>query len=99
MTKISSAFQSYAQLTAVELLLGVQVRLPTALTQPLHSPSTALTLPSFFTWQVRNLVFLSWFFRNNLFIYSMFGLSCLTMLYLCIFPNDKPAIDDDDDIP
>jgi len=64
------AFQSYAQLTAIELLLGVQVR---------------------------NLLFLSYFFRSNIFIYTMFGISSLTLLYLCIFPNDKPAIDDDDD--
>jgi len=65
------AFQSYAQLTAIELLLGVQVR---------------------------NLIFLSAFFRNNVFIYTMTAISSLTMLFLCIFPNDKPAIDDDDDL-
>jgi len=63
------AFQAYAQLTAVELLLGIQVR---------------------------NLIFFSTFFRNNIFIYTMLGISCLTLLFLCVFPNDKPAIDDDD---
>lgn len=46
---------------------------------------------------MRNLLFLSYFFRSNIFIYTMFGISSLTLLYLCIFPNDKPAIDDDDD--
>jgi len=63
------AFQSYAQLTAIELLLGVQVR---------------------------NLKFLSWFFQNGFFFYCMAAVSALTTVYLCIFPNDKPAMDDDD---
>ena len=48
--------------------------------------------------QVRNLQGLSVFFRNNIFIYTMFGVSMISLLYLCIFPHDKPAIDDDDDI-
>lgn len=62
------SFQSYAQLTAVEMLLGVQVR---------------------------NLRFLSSFFQNNVFFIMMFCFSGLTTVYLCIWPTDKPAIDDD----
>ena len=64
------SFQSYAHMTAVDMMLGVQVR---------------------------NLLFLSWFFRNNFFFYAMGALSALTLTYLCIFPTDKPALDDDDD--
>jgi hypothetical protein len=45
---------------------------------------------------VRNLVGLSAFFRNNVFFYSMFSLSAITLLVLCICPNDKRALDDDD---
>jgi len=62
------AFQSYAQLTAIDMLLGVQVR---------------------------NLIALSWFFQNNFFYYCMIGLSGLTLVYLCIFPVDKRALDED----
>ena len=47
--------------------------------------------------QVRNLLGLSVFFRNNLFIYAMVGVSALSLLYLCAFPKDKPAIEDDED--
>eukprot|EP00325_Prymnesiales_sp_UTEX-LB-985_P002044 CAMPEP_0174700544 /NCGR_PEP_ID=MMETSP1094-20130205/5468_1 /TAXON_ID=156173 /ORGANISM="Chrysochromulina brevifilum, Strain UTEX LB 985" /LENGTH=477 /DNA_ID=CAMNT_0015898047 /DNA_START=144 /DNA_END=1577 /DNA_ORIENTATION=+ len=64
-----SAFQSYAQLTAIELLLGVQVR---------------------------NLKFLSIFFHNQIFFYCMAAISAITLVALCICPNDKPALDDDD---
>lgn len=62
------AFQSYAQLTAIDMLLGVQVR---------------------------NLVGFSWFFANNVFFYSMCGVSALTMAFLCAFPKDKRALDDE----
>lgn len=62
------SFQSYAQLTSIEMLLGVQVR---------------------------NLRFLSYFFQNDVFFYTMFSISALTTIYLCIWPTDKPAIDDD----
>ena len=64
-----SAFQSYAQLTAIDMLLGVQVR---------------------------NLIGLSWFFQNHFFFYCMISISSLTLLYLCAFPTDKRALDDDD---
>ena len=63
-----SAFQSYAQLTAIDMLLGVQVR---------------------------NLQGLSWFFQNGVFYYCMAGVSALTLVYLCAFPTDKRALDDD----
>ena len=58
-----------AQLTAIDMLLGVQVR---------------------------NLVGLSWFFANDFFFYCMIGFSSLTLLYLCAFPKDRRALDDDD---
>ena len=63
-----ASFQSYAQLTAIDMLLGVQVR---------------------------NLAGLSWFFRNDFFFYLQFGISGLTFLYLCAFPKDRAALDDD----
>ena len=63
-----AAFQSYAQLTAIDMLLGVQVR---------------------------NLIGLSSFFANNVFFYTMFSISALTLLYLCAFPKDKRALEDD----
>jgi len=63
-----SAFQSYAQLTAIDMLLGVQVR---------------------------NLQFLSWFFRNDFFFYCMLCISSLTLVVLCACPQDKAALDDD----
>ena len=66
-----SAFQSYAQLTAIDMLLGVQVR---------------------------NLQGLAWFFQNNFFFYCMIGMSSLTIMYLCLFPKDKSAIDEDEDV-
>jgi len=64
-----ASFQSYAQLTAIDMLLGVQVR---------------------------NLTGLSWFFRNNFFFYCMITISALTTIYLCAFPSDRRALDDDD---
>ena len=63
-----ASFQSYAQLTAIDMLLGVQVR---------------------------NLIGLGWFFQNNFFFYCMFTVSSLTLVYLCAFPTDKRALDDD----
>ena len=63
-----ASFQSYAQLTAIDMLLGVQVR---------------------------NLAGLSWFFRNDFFFYCQCGVSTLTLLYLCAFPKDRSALDDD----
>ena len=38
---------------------------------------------------------LSWFFVNNIFFYCMFTISAFTQLYLCAFPNDRRALDDD----
>ena len=62
------AFQSYAQLTAIDMLLGVQVR---------------------------NLQGFAWFFANNVFFYSLFGVSALTLAFLCAFPKDRRALDDE----
>ena len=64
-----TAFQSYAQLTAIDMLLGVQVR---------------------------NLDGLKWFFANNFFFYCMISISAITLLYLCAFPKDTRALDDED---
>ena len=47
--------------------------------------------------QVRNLRFLSWFFHNDFFFYTMACLSCFTICYLCVRPMDKPALSDDGD--
>ena len=98
-----AAFQSYAQLTAIDMLLGVQVRTihtqhkrritHTAHTQLTHTPSL-LPLRSL-SKQVRNLIGLNWFFANDFFFYTMFGISGLTLLYLCVFPTDKRALEDD----
>ena len=41
---------------------------------------------------------LAWFFQNNFFFYCMIGMSSLTMMYLCAFPKDKSAIDEDEDV-
>ena len=45
---------------------------------------------------MRNLIFLSWFFRHNFFFYVMSAISSITMAVLCIWPDDQPAMDDDD---
>ena len=45
--------------------------------------------------QVRNLIFISWFFNNNFFFYVMMGITGLTFTYLCVFPHEKRALDDD----
>ena len=47
--------------------------------------------------QVRNLLYLSWFYSNNFFFYALTLVSGCTILFLCAKPKDKPAIDDDDD--
>ena len=100
-----AAFQSYAQLTAIDMLLGVQVRTiythTTQTTHHTHRPHTQLThTPSLLALrslskQVRNLIGLNWFFANDFFFYTMFGISGLTLLYLCVFPTDKRALEDD----
>ena len=45
---------------------------------------------------MRNLEGLRWFFQNDIFFYCMFVISALTLVYLCAFPKDKAALDDDD---
>ena len=45
--------------------------------------------------QVRNLAGLSWFFRYNFFFYCMITISALCTMYLCAFPSERPATDDD----
>lgn len=87
-----TTFQSYAQMTAVDLLLGVQAQSTSIQPLPLTTdPGTRCVLL-----QVRNLVFLSWFFYHNFFFYAMAAISTLTLCFLCIFPHDTPALDDDD---
>ena len=69
----ATAFATYARLTAVDMLFGVQVR---------------------------NLIFLQYFFRHDVFIYLIVGVMAMTGLYLGVFPTDKRALDDaDDDAP
>ena len=47
-----------------------------------------------------NLMFLNFFFRNGVFIYSFVCVTCCTIVYLSICPTDKRAkFDDDDDAP
>ena len=48
--------------------------------------------------QVNYLQGLSWFFRHHIFIYTMVFMMASTLLYLCIWPNDKRALEDDDDM-
>ena len=53
-----------------------------------------------FSVQVENLMFLNFFFRNGVFIYSFVCVTCCTIVYLSICPTDKRAkFDDDDDAP
>ena len=53
-----------------------------------------------FSVQVENLMFLNFFFRNGVFIYSFVCVTCMTVVYLSICPTDKRAkFDDDDDAP
>eukprot|EP00326_Haptolina_ericina_P033803 CAMPEP_0181236534 /NCGR_PEP_ID=MMETSP1096-20121128/38240_1 /TAXON_ID=156174 ORGANISM="Chrysochromulina ericina, Strain CCMP281" /NCGR_SAMPLE_ID=MMETSP1096 /ASSEMBLY_ACC=CAM_ASM_000453 /LENGTH=137 /DNA_ID=CAMNT_0023331747 /DNA_START=71 /DNA_END=484 /DNA_ORIENTATION=+ len=47
--------------------------------------------------EVQYLQGLSWFFRNNVFIYALVIMGGLTTVYLCISPTDKRALEDDDD--
>ena len=69
------AFQSYAQLTAIDMLLGVQVRCGAAGRRSAfsHAFVPSLPKPARITHrapcgpQVRNLIALSWFFQNNFF--------------------------------
>ena len=49
---------------------------------------------------MRNLIFLQYFFRHDVFIYLIVGVMAMTALYLGVFPTDKRALDDDgDDAP
>lgn len=53
-----------------------------------------------FSVQVENLMFLNFFFRNGVFIYSFVCVTCMTVVYLSICPTDKRAkFDDEDDAP
>jgi len=47
--------------------------------------------------QVNYLEGLGWFFRKNIFIYTLVFVMTSTMLYLCIWPNDKRALEEDDE--
>jgi hypothetical protein len=45
-----------------------------------------------FSTQIRYLVFFNYFYNNNVFIYSLFGISTLSLIYLLIRPSDKNSI-------
>ena len=47
--------------------------------------------------QVNFLQGLSWFFKNNFFIYALVLMALSTMLYLCLWPTDKRALEEEDD--
>jgi LMBR1 domain-containing protein 1 len=48
------------------------------------------TINMFFGNQVTNLKFFKYFYQNNVFGYIFISISLLTLIYLCIFPSDKP---------
>ena len=41
--------------------------------------------------QVKNLKFFEWFYRNNVFVYMLFGVHVVALLYLLKFPEDRSA--------
>ena len=47
--------------------------------------------------QVKNLAYLDWFFKAKFFLIAMTSTTCLTIVYLCAYPHDKRALDEDDD--
>lgn len=47
--------------------------------------------------QVSYIQGFSWFFRRHVFLYAMVAMMLLTVLYLCIWPNDKRALEEEDD--
>ena len=47
--------------------------------------------------QVNYLEGLSWFFKYNIFIYTLVVMMASTVLYLCAYPNDKRALEDEDE--
>ncbi|KAL1508346.1 hypothetical protein AB1Y20_004456 [Prymnesium parvum] len=47
--------------------------------------------------QVHYLQGLSWFFRHNIFLYALVLMVLSTMLYLCVWPTDKRALEDEDE--
>lgn len=41
--------------------------------------------------QIKYLMFFKFFFENNVFIYTFFAMSLVTLIYLIFYPADKPA--------
>lgn len=79
--------------TFLLLLCSVSVVQFCAISFSIYARLTAVDM--LFGIQARNLIFLSYFFQNNVFMYVFLGIAVLSFVYLLIFPKERRQEVDD----